>query len=245
MSLSPGGGPSGGGVGGGSGGGGNNHHNHSHNHNHNHNYNHNHNHNFGGGGGGGGPSSSSFAHFHNKSFNNRKFSSAYMNTTATTSSGSLSSSSLSNDDEDDGDAFTSAMRDRQARGKDPYNSGDGSEGSDLSDREGGIGTSKLRLGGGGGGGGGGRPEKEDYASRELRQKAIAFLDNPELLMMYAQSTGDSIPGARLHFMRLLCGYDDLPQHSSSNIVATSGSRFANRPDHPRQQAHNIGEKRRR
>ncbi|KAK3371358.1 hypothetical protein B0T24DRAFT_628749 [Lasiosphaeria ovina] len=27
-------------------------------------------------------------------------------------------------------------------------------------------------------------------------------------MMYAQSTEDSLPGARLHFMKMLCGYDD-------------------------------------
>ncbi|KAK0674519.1 hypothetical protein QBC41DRAFT_2164 [Cercophora samala] len=231
MSLSPGGGPSGGGVGGGSGGGGggNNHHHHHHHH---------------GGGGGGGPSSSSFTHFH-KNFNRKYTTPSYMNTATATSSGSLSSSS--NDDED-GDAFTSVMSDRQARGKDPYHSGDGSEASDLSDRESGVSPSKLRLGGGGGGGGGGRPEREDFASRELRQKAIAFLDNPELLMMYAQSTGDSIPGARLHFMRMLCGYDNVPQHSSSNTASASASRFANRPDHPRQHAHNshnTGDKRRR
>ena len=37
-------------------------------------------------------------------------------------------------------------------------------------------------------------EKEDFSRIEARQKAIAFLDNPELLMMYAQSTGDeSVP----------------------------------------------------
>jgi hypothetical protein len=37
--------------------------------------------------------------------------------------------------------------------------------------------------------------------------AIAYLDNPELLMMYAQSKGDSIPAARLHFTKMMCGYD--------------------------------------
>lgn len=41
-----------------------------------------------------------------------------------------------------GDAFTSQMRDRQARGKDPYHSGDGSEDGNVSDRDAG----KLRLG---------------------------------------------------------------------------------------------------
>ncbi|KAK0747711.1 hypothetical protein B0T21DRAFT_278189 [Apiosordaria backusii] len=192
----------------------------------------------GGNNGGGGPSSASFTHF-NKHYN-RNYTQSYMNATATTSSESIASN------DGNGRPFTSVMRDRQARGKDPYHSGDGSEGSDLSDRESGATPSKLRLVGGGGGGG--RPEKEDYARTELRQKAIAFLGSPELLMMYAQSTGDSIPGARLHFMRILCGYDEVPQHSSSSKASASTSRFANRPDHPRQHSHNshnIGEKRRR
>lgn len=45
------------------------------------------------------------------------------------------------------DSFTCQMRDRQARGKDPYQSGDGSDGGNLSGRESGLGT-KLRLGSG-------------------------------------------------------------------------------------------------
>ncbi|KAK3387056.1 hypothetical protein B0H63DRAFT_469019 [Podospora didyma] len=53
-----------------------------------------------------------------------------------------------------------------------------------------------------------RADEEDFPAAERRQKAVAFLDSPELLMMYSQSTGDSIPGARLHFMKMLCGYDD-------------------------------------
>ncbi|KAK4120852.1 hypothetical protein N657DRAFT_683333 [Parathielavia appendiculata] len=106
------------------------------------------------------------------------------------------------------DNFTSEMRDRQARGKDPYHSGDGSDDGSLTDRESGPG-SRLRLGTG-------RVEKEDFARVERRQKAIAFLDNPELLMMYAQSTGESIPAARLHFTKLLCGYDgEEAQHGTA------------------------------
>jgi hypothetical protein len=85
-----------------------------------------------------------------------------------------------------------------------------------------------------------RTENEDFGLVERRLKAMAYLDSPELLMMYAQTTGDvsrglffssrhasspslgstansyvpsphpqkSIPGARLHFMKMLCGYDD-------------------------------------
>ncbi|KAH6623014.1 hypothetical protein F5144DRAFT_623090 [Chaetomium tenue] len=76
------------------------------------------------------------------------------------------------------DTFTRQMRDRQARGKDPYQSREGSDGG----RESGSGTT-LRLGSG-------RVEKEDFSRVERRQKAITFLDDPELLMMHAQSTGE-------------------------------------------------------
>jgi hypothetical protein len=96
----------------------------------------------------------------------------------------------------DGNNFTRQMRDRQARGKDPYQSGEGSDGG----RESGSGTT-LRLGSG-------RVEKEDFSRVERRKKAITFLDDPELLMMHAQSTGESIAAARLHFTKMLCGYDE-------------------------------------
>ncbi|KAK1836182.1 hypothetical protein QBC39DRAFT_243103, partial [Podospora conica] len=96
--------------------------------------------------------------------------------------------------------FTSSMRDRQARGKDPYRGGDDSDDdySDGDDR-----PAKMRLGTAGSRG----LEREDFNRLEKRQYAIAFLENPEMLMMYAQSTGDSIPGARLYFTRMLCGYE--------------------------------------
>src|SRR4051794_25515586 len=44
-----------------------------------------------------------------------------------------------------GETFTPQMRDRQARGKDPYHSGEGSDASDLSDRDTST-ASRLRLG---------------------------------------------------------------------------------------------------
>jgi len=47
-----------------------------------------------------------------------------------------------------------------------------------------------------------RLEKEDYGKAEKRQKAVAFLDNPELLMMYAQSTGEV---SFLFFLVFFCG----------------------------------------
>ncbi|KAG7285136.1 hypothetical protein NEMBOFW57_009757 [Staphylotrichum longicolle] len=121
-----------------------------------------------------------------------------MSTTPGRAQGHQSSTAASSSAMDD--HFTQQMRDRQARGKDPYRSGDGSDDGNLSDRGSRTG-SKLRLGKG-------RSEKEDYARVERRQQAIAFLDNPELLIMYAQSTGDTVPAARLHFTKMLCGYDD-------------------------------------
>ena len=110
-----------------------------------------------------------------------------------------------------GDAFTPQMRDRQARGKDPYHSADGSEASDLSDREtAGAGAgARMRPGSGRyvlpppqhpyicnvkrinvGSARFSNLDKEDFSRAERRHKATIFLDTPELLMMHAQSTGD-------------------------------------------------------
>ncbi|KZZ98668.1 hypothetical protein AAL_03186 [Moelleriella libera RCEF 2490] len=47
-----------------------------------------------------------------------------------------------------------------------------------------------------------------FEAREKRGFALAVLDDPEQLMMYAQSTGDSIPGQRHRFMAMLCGFND-------------------------------------
>lgn len=95
-------------------------------------------------------------------------------------------------------------------------------------------------------------EKEDFATVERRQKAIAFLNDPELLQMYAQSTGDvsvkplslevpfrqgtltiqqSVAGARLHFTKLLCGYDE-----DDDFEHPGASTSANPPT-PRRQSH--------
>ncbi|KAB5586023.1 hypothetical protein GE09DRAFT_49660 [Coniochaeta sp. 2T2.1] len=101
-------------------------------------------------------------------------------------------------------------RDRMSRGKDPYDSAedDVSEGNEQQ-RMSGVGAHQAR----GSPAGvrrrfGGAPEHEDFGKKERREKAVAFLDSPELLMMYAQSSGDSITGARLHFMKMMCGYDE-------------------------------------
>ncbi|KAI6761960.1 hypothetical protein HG531_002513 [Fusarium graminearum] len=93
------------------------------------------------------------------------------------------------------------MRDRQARGKNPY-----VEESDASDAE------PMRLGG--------YHIAESHMERERRGEAMFVLDNPEALMAHAQASGDSIAGQRLRFMRQLCGfdndkYDDASTSSSS------------------------------
>ncbi|KAJ9158351.1 hypothetical protein NKR19_g3403 [Coniochaeta hoffmannii] len=89
-------------------------------------------------------------------------------------------------------------RDRMSRGKDPFCSDE--EASDETEHVSRNSPAKYRLGGG--------AEQEDFGKKERREKAIAYLSTPELLMMYAQSSNDSIAGARLHFMKMMCGYDE-------------------------------------
>ncbi|KAG5923245.1 hypothetical protein E4U42_005011 [Claviceps africana] len=82
--------------------------------------------------------------------------------------------------------MTPSMRDRQARGKDPY-------------REEGEGQESMVLGRG--------IPAEPFEDRERRSFALAVLDCPEQLMMFAQSRDDSIPSQRLRFTAMLCGFD--------------------------------------
>ncbi|KAH8907121.1 hypothetical protein BR93DRAFT_669889 [Coniochaeta sp. PMI_546] len=107
-------------------------------------------------------------------------------------------------------------RDRMSRGKDPYCSDEASDESELLSRNT---SAKFRLGG--------AAEQEDFGKKERREKAVAFLDSPELLMMYAQSQGDSIAGARLHFMKMMCGYDEESiEEANSYYAANTSSRTA-------------------
>ncbi|KAL2290101.1 hypothetical protein FJTKL_00605 [Diaporthe vaccinii] len=121
--------------------------------------------------------------------------------------------------------FTDEMRDLQARGKDPY-AGDASDGSDLSPE---------RLPGGGRmaphhphhhpqhhhhhhhhshhnhhhhRAASSRQPKEPFTKTERRDWAETVLDNPELLMMYAQSSGATLPATRFRFKKIMCGLDD-------------------------------------
>ncbi|KAL7795202.1 hypothetical protein V8C37DRAFT_401018 [Trichoderma ceciliae] len=102
---------------------------------------------------------------------------------------------------------SASMRDRQSRGKDAYGKSD--EESADEDEE----TNQLIAGRG-------EDEHDDdtdtvrsskaepFETRERRAYALAVLDRPELLMMYAQTTNDSIASQRQRFTAMLCGYDE-------------------------------------
>ncbi|KAI9049848.1 hypothetical protein LZ554_005998 [Drepanopeziza brunnea f. sp. 'monogermtubi'] len=85
--------------------------------------------------------------------------------------------------------FTASMQDRQARNKDPYSS-DSSSDEELS-------TRRFDTYG-----------NDSYENIEKRRQAAIILDSPELLMMHSQARGDSIPGTRHYFTKILCGYHD-------------------------------------
>ncbi|KAH7321121.1 hypothetical protein B0I35DRAFT_428615 [Stachybotrys elegans] len=90
------------------------------------------------------------------------------------------------------ESFTPRRRERQSRGKEPYAS---STDDDEDDND----HARLRLGQG--------LSVVSYVDQEQRGWAMAMLDDPEQLLMYAQSTDDSVPGQRLRAMKALCGID--------------------------------------
>ncbi|KAM0815076.1 hypothetical protein AB5N19_00869 [Seiridium cardinale] len=100
------------------------------------------------------------------------------------------------------DTFTAEMRDRQARGKDPYqDSKDSSDPSNWAARR--------------------RSKKEPFVVEEKRHQAAQILDNPELLMMNAQRENDSLPATRLRYTRMLCGVEEPAQPSNQQRGSTS------------------------
>ncbi|PHH70472.1 hypothetical protein CDD82_7091 [Ophiocordyceps australis] len=94
-------------------------------------------------------------------------------------------------------AFTPAMRDRQARGKDPYKESSGSEEYEDEDDEGG---GAMQLGNS-------LKSSDSFEQRERRAFALAVLDRPEMLAMYALTNNDTIPSQRQRFRAMLAGYD--------------------------------------
>ncbi|PHH65133.1 hypothetical protein CDD81_3264 [Ophiocordyceps australis] len=93
-------------------------------------------------------------------------------------------------------AFTPAMRDRQARGKDPYKESSGSEEYEDEYDEGGA----MQLGNS-------LKSSDSFEQRERRAFALAVLDRPEMLAMYALTNNDTIPSQRQRFRAMLAGYD--------------------------------------
>ncbi|KAK2071966.1 hypothetical protein P8C59_006347 [Phyllachora maydis] len=134
------------------------------------------------------------------------------------------------------------MRDRQARGKDPYAASEFSSGAnDKMELELDLGNPAASSSSSSSsssspprsskkpplvfGWGPSHPaDPQDFAGSERRNKAACYLDSPEMLMMYAQATGDSIQAVRLHFMKMLCGYDDksVRAGASGNFGAQRG-----------------------
>ncbi|KAI1839509.1 hypothetical protein JX265_013672 [Neoarthrinium moseri] len=99
--------------------------------------------------------------------------------------------------------FTAEMRDRQARGKDPYHDSEDSEDANYW--------------------GGGRHRQDgSFAVVDQRRKAVQVLDTPELLMTYAQRDNESVPATRLRYTRVLCGVAaDGSAHGASSSKKTS------------------------
>ncbi|RDL40319.1 uncharacterized protein BP5553_00298 [Venustampulla echinocandica] len=81
--------------------------------------------------------------------------------------------------------FTPTMQDRQARNKNPYSSSDDEDSpdEDQDDRY-----------------------DSSYANTQLRRDAAIKLDNPELVMMLAQSRNESIPSTRRYLTKLMGGF---------------------------------------
>ncbi|KAM3530929.1 hypothetical protein MY4038_004692 [Beauveria bassiana] len=132
-----------------------------------------------------------------------------MRSPATPATASSSSPSAQQQQQPQKQAFTAEMRDRQSRGKDPYTKGheddddeedEEEEEDDDMDLDEDDDGSMLQIGN--------VPKNETFEERQRRQDALAVLDSPEQLMMYAQMMNDSIPGQRYRFMRTLCGFSD-------------------------------------
>ncbi|KAI1127567.1 hypothetical protein F5Y10DRAFT_242515 [Nemania abortiva] len=135
--------------------------------------------------------------------------------------------------------FTPEMRDRQARGKDPYSTD--SEDDDLGPAQGSASASGSGSGSGKGGDDGGessssspgdgefqrtgeRKANENFAVYDRRRTAAQILDSPELLMMAAMRDDLTIPAIRFKYTRVLCGLDE-----ESNPIPTTTRATPSRP----------------
>ncbi|KAI1747858.1 hypothetical protein F4782DRAFT_396717 [Xylaria castorea] len=126
--------------------------------------------------------------------------------------------------------FTSEMRDRQARGKNPYNVD-----SDSSDW-GGPGQVDDSLDGDSSSAADVRPQrvgapksKERFAIHDRRRMAAQILNSTELLMMAAVGDDESIPATRLKYSRILCGLEGPGDGGSARAGAGAAAAAAARP----------------
>ncbi|KAI0425701.1 hypothetical protein F5Y09DRAFT_321056 [Xylaria sp. FL1042] len=128
-------------------------------------------------------------------------------------------------------SFTPEMRDRQARGKNPYHSdsedsdwvpgpenrsgGEGSGGSSNDSAQGNLGPARD-----------GRyttkGDDESFAVYDRRRVAAQILHNHELLVMAAVRDEQSIPATRLKYTRVLCGIGE-PSRGPSRVKPTRPS----------------------
>jgi len=106
--------------------------------------------------------------------------------------------------------FTPLMKDRQARSKDPGRRNNGSDDDNDEDDEDLQPAAKKPARTSSATGSTTHAQNEAWELAEKRRTASVILGSSELLMMYALSRGDSVPGTRQHFTKILCGYEDVP-----------------------------------
>ncbi|KAF2971431.1 hypothetical protein GQX73_g2105 [Xylaria multiplex] len=122
-------------------------------------------------------------------------------------------------------SFTPEMRDRQARGKNPYDSdSDGSDwitpqGAGTGDGNGTAGPQRV----------GPRKRDEAFAVYDRRRVAAQILDSPELLMMAAVRDDESIPATRLKYTRVLCGVEE-PNTRTGGARSSTTEKQRKRPN---------------
>ncbi|KAI2642273.1 hypothetical protein GGS21DRAFT_501756 [Xylaria nigripes] len=126
--------------------------------------------------------------------------------------------------------FTDEMRNRQARGRDPYDS-DSEDGDWGTAQPSGTGARPGTSGAGYNNVLGAAmplrisaPKKDEpFATYERRRMAAQILDSPELLMMAALRDDESFPATRLKYTRMLCGLEEpnAPHPSTSTSARQS------------------------
>ncbi|KAK0386543.1 hypothetical protein NLU13_6378 [Sarocladium strictum] len=125
------------------------------------------------------------------------------------------------------ETITPAMRDRQARGKNPYtlegegpysHADDGSGDGDF------IWEQGQRV----------RKHHETWEQKERTNFATRVLGNPDLLLWHAQAKGDSVTAQRLRFTAMLCGYDDYYETHPQKVVLREQQQHQQQQHHQHQ-----------